>query len=169
MNFQRFFWCWFFSNLNLWKGIYVKDFLIKLCGDACRSILWVFFFPFLLVLVQEPPLFSQPHHWTIFFLESHQKAMEKLVSSWYNVQSLPENYIFPPETRPGKEIVPICNKIPVVDLEGTDATWKILKAIQEFGFFQVFLSFSLLLFHETLFIMVIYPSCRWLTMEFQRD
>lgn len=43
--------------------------------------------------------------------------MAKLVSAWYKLdQSLPENYIFPPETRPGKSIFPLCDSIPVVDL-----------------------------------------------------
>ncbi|EEF30009.1 hyoscyamine 6-dioxygenase [Ricinus communis] len=63
--------------------------------------------------------------------------MEKLVSSWCNVQSLPDNYVFPPEKRPGINIVPLCNTIPVIDLEASDAALNILKASQEFGFFQV--------------------------------
>ncbi|XVF21600.1 hypothetical protein REPUB_Repub12eG0103800 [Reevesia pubescens] len=69
--------------------------------------------------------------------------MEKLVSSWCNNKTLPESYIFPPETRPGKLIVPSCNTIPVIDLskaEGqnrTDIVQQILNASEEFGFFQV--------------------------------
>ncbi|XP_022727794.1 hyoscyamine 6-dioxygenase-like [Durio zibethinus] len=69
--------------------------------------------------------------------------MEKLVSNWCKSKPLPESYIFPPETRPGKLLVPICNTIPVIDLskaEGqnrTDIIQQILKASQEFGFFQV--------------------------------
>ncbi|XP_028802695.1 hyoscyamine 6-dioxygenase-like [Neltuma alba] len=70
--------------------------------------------------------------------------MEKLVSNWYkNVGSVPENYIFPAETRPGKFHVPMGEGIPVIDLseaeEGhrTLTIQKILKASQEFGFFQV--------------------------------
>ncbi|KAJ0054055.1 hypothetical protein Pint_01739 [Pistacia integerrima] len=69
--------------------------------------------------------------------------MEKLVSMWYKDESLPENYIFPPETRPGKSIVPLCNTIPVIDLSQavghnrTDTIQQILKASKEFGFFQI--------------------------------
>ncbi|KAK9945095.1 hypothetical protein M0R45_010626 [Rubus argutus] len=72
--------------------------------------------------------------------------MEKLVSNWYGiVQPLPENYIFPPDARPGKlstaPSIPNCN-IPVIDLgsQGHDRDQiiqKILEASQEFGFFQV--------------------------------
>lgn len=74
--------------------------------------------------------------------------MEKLVSKWYKDESLPENYIFPPETRPGKSIVPLCNTIPVIDLSQalghnrSDTIQQILKASKEFGFFQVHASFS---------------------------
>ncbi|KAK4253139.1 hypothetical protein QN277_010747 [Acacia crassicarpa] len=68
--------------------------------------------------------------------------MEKLVSNWYN-RSMPENYMFPPEKRPGKLHVPMGEGIPVIDLsevEEGDRTLtiqKILKASEEFGFFQV--------------------------------
>ncbi|KAJ4726868.1 Hyoscyamine 6-dioxygenase [Melia azedarach] len=69
--------------------------------------------------------------------------MEKLVSNWYKDQSLPENYIFPPEKRPGKFSVASCNTIPVVDLSKAvdhnrfDIIQQILEAGKEFGFFQV--------------------------------
>ncbi|KAJ4726866.1 Hyoscyamine 6-dioxygenase [Melia azedarach] len=69
--------------------------------------------------------------------------MEKLVSTWYKDKSLPENYIFPPEKRPGKFSVPSCDAIPVVDLSKaldhnrSDIIEQILKAGKEFGFFQV--------------------------------
>lgn len=65
--------------------------------------------------------------------------MAKLVSSWCNDLSLPENYIVPPEKRPGNVIVPLCNSIPVVDLEDSRAEiiQQILRASREFGFFQV--------------------------------
>ncbi|CAB4291509.1 unnamed protein product [Prunus armeniaca] len=71
--------------------------------------------------------------------------MEKLVSSWYNVQPLPDNYIFPPDARPGKLDVPLCNNIPVIDMGGagaeahdrTSIIQQILNASEEFGFFQV--------------------------------
>ncbi|KAK8982331.1 hypothetical protein V6N11_037502 [Hibiscus sabdariffa] len=68
--------------------------------------------------------------------------MEKLVSSWYKNKTLPESYIFPPETRPGDLIVPTCKTIPVIDLGkavGQNRTLivrQILKASQEYGFFQ---------------------------------
>ncbi|KAL4379750.1 hypothetical protein GQ457_02G003780 [Hibiscus cannabinus] len=52
--------------------------------------------------------------------------MENLVSSWCQNKPVPESYIFPPETRPGKLInVPSCKTIPVIDLgkaEGQDRT-----------------------------------------------
>ncbi|XP_057963721.1 hyoscyamine 6-dioxygenase-like [Malania oleifera] len=70
--------------------------------------------------------------------------METLVSSWSNGQSLPENYVFPPEERPGKFIHPPCKAVPVIDLGKSadhghrdDIVQQILKASQEFGFFQV--------------------------------
>lgn len=74
--------------------------------------------------------------------------MEKLVSNWFNVRSVPEDYIFPPETRPGDIHVHVGEGITVIDLgevEGGDRTLtiqKILKASQEFGFFQVQSFFS---------------------------
>ncbi|XWS31436.1 hypothetical protein CRYUN_Cryun23aG0075600 [Craigia yunnanensis] len=68
--------------------------------------------------------------------------MEKLVSNWCKDQSLPESYIFPPETRPGKLSIPSDDTIPVVDLgeasiNRSNTIQKVLKASQEFGFFQV--------------------------------
>ncbi|KAL5792763.1 hypothetical protein ACOSP7_001357 [Xanthoceras sorbifolium] len=69
--------------------------------------------------------------------------MDKLVSVWSKKQSIPENYIFPPETRPGKFIdAPPCNEIPVIDLSKTadnrtDTIQQIMQASKEFGFFQV--------------------------------
>ncbi|KAK0607052.1 hypothetical protein LWI29_008463 [Acer saccharum] len=68
--------------------------------------------------------------------------MKGLVTSLFDVQSLPKNYVLPPERRlgevrfsPGKS-----NNIPVLDLEGHDRNeiiQQITKASQEFGFFQV--------------------------------
>lgn len=109
--------------------------------------------------------------------------MEKLVSMWYKNQSLPEDYIFPPGTRPGKSIVPVCNDIPVVDLSTavgcnrSDTIQKILKAGKEFGFFQVHthlslrgFSDSLVLFIRMILINFIFAMIsRLLTMEFQRN
>ncbi|KAI9119066.1 hypothetical protein K1719_009741 [Acacia pycnantha] len=70
--------------------------------------------------------------------------MQKLVSNWSNnVRAVPEDYIFPPETRPGSLHVPIGESIPVIDLSLADkgdrilAIQKIINASQEFGFFQV--------------------------------
>ncbi|KAK8717967.1 hypothetical protein V6N13_045217 [Hibiscus sabdariffa] len=70
--------------------------------------------------------------------------MENLVSSWCQNKPVPESYIFPPETRPGKLInVPGCKTIPVIDLgkaEGqdrTDIAQQISNAGEEYGFFQV--------------------------------
>ncbi|KAA3468891.1 hyoscyamine 6-dioxygenase-like [Gossypium australe] len=69
--------------------------------------------------------------------------LEKLVSSWFNNKTLPQSYIFPPETRPGNHIIPRSNTIPVIDLGNASAhdrtlvVQQILKASQEFGFFQV--------------------------------
>ncbi|KAJ6998102.1 hyoscyamine 6-dioxygenase-like [Populus alba x Populus x berolinensis] len=71
--------------------------------------------------------------------------MEKLISNYNQVQikSLPEKYIFPPEKRPGKLPVSACKFVPVIDLDEAAGdnraaiSQKILKASQEFGFFQV--------------------------------
>lgn len=69
---------------------------------------------------------------------------------WYKDNSLPENYIFPPETRPGKCIVPSSNNIPLIDLSQavghhrSDTIQQILKAGNQFGFFQVHTSLFLL-------------------------
>ncbi|KAK3193574.1 hypothetical protein Dsin_024884 [Dipteronia sinensis] len=69
--------------------------------------------------------------------------MDKLVSIWSKDQSLPENYIFPPENRPGKFAdAPPSDTIPVIDLSKTvdnraDTIQQILQASKEFGFFQV--------------------------------
>ncbi|CAK7346421.1 unnamed protein product [Dovyalis caffra] len=69
--------------------------------------------------------------------------MEKLISNFNQVQSLPEKYIFPLEKRPGKLPVPACKFVPIIDIDETAGenraviAQKILKASQEFGFFQV--------------------------------
>nr|XP_043620225.1 hyoscyamine 6-dioxygenase-like [Erigeron canadensis] len=71
--------------------------------------------------------------------------MEKLLTSWSSTaKSLPENYVFPVDLRPGDTIfVPICNTLPVIDLEvalarGRDvAVQQILNACQDYGLFQV--------------------------------
>ncbi|XP_028758346.1 protein DOWNY MILDEW RESISTANCE 6-like isoform X2 [Neltuma alba] len=69
--------------------------------------------------------------------------MEKPASNWYDVQRVPEDYVFPPEIRPGSVHVPVSESFPVIDLseaekgDRTHTVQKILKAAQEFGFFQV--------------------------------
>ncbi|KAL0370448.1 UNVERIFIED_CONTAM: Hyoscyamine 6-dioxygenase [Sesamum angustifolium] len=70
--------------------------------------------------------------------------MEVLMSNWSNVvQSLPEKYVFPPEKRPGKDVFPVVNDVPVIDLEIAEGhgrgeiVHQILHACQQFGFFQV--------------------------------
>ena len=69
--------------------------------------------------------------------------MEKLVSSWSNTQTtLPESYIFPPESRPGVLPFPLGKTIPVIDLDHNhdqnSTIEQIIKAGQEYGIFQVF-------------------------------
>ncbi|CAL5206903.1 unnamed protein product [Lathyrus oleraceus] len=69
--------------------------------------------------------------------------MEKLTPNWSSIESVPENYIFPPETRPGDIEIPISHSVPVIDLseahsvDRTNTIQKIIKAAEEFGFFQV--------------------------------
>ncbi|XP_059664397.1 hyoscyamine 6-dioxygenase-like [Cornus florida] len=69
--------------------------------------------------------------------------MVKLISSWCkDVQSIPKNYVQPPDLRPGELIFPVKSG-PVVDLSkalGQDRAGtiqQIMQAGQEFGFFQV--------------------------------
>ncbi|KAK7277536.1 hypothetical protein RJT34_22551 [Clitoria ternatea] len=69
--------------------------------------------------------------------------MENLLSSRFNDVSIPENYVFPPESRPGNLKIPFISNIPVIDLSEaqndnrTNTIRKIIKAAEEFGFFQV--------------------------------
>ncbi|XP_071902788.1 hyoscyamine 6-dioxygenase-like [Coffea arabica] len=67
--------------------------------------------------------------------------MANLLSSWSSdPDSLPEKYIVPEEKRPGALLAPVSKDIPAIDLsEGDRASiiQKIMKASQEFGFFQV--------------------------------
>ncbi|KAK7381218.1 hypothetical protein VNO78_33749 [Psophocarpus tetragonolobus] len=65
-----------------------------------------------------------------------------LVSSWCNVRSnVPHSYIQPPENRPvGNYVTSTQKAIPVIDLgshDRDDITKQILKASEEYGFFQV--------------------------------
>lgn len=66
-----------------------------------------------------------------------------LVTNWCkNVESLPANYIMPPEKR-ATDFSSICKDIPVLDLGQeaghgrADLIAQIIKASQEFGAFQV--------------------------------
>ncbi|KAK2455321.1 protein DOWNY MILDEW RESISTANCE [Trifolium repens] len=69
--------------------------------------------------------------------------MEKLISNWSNIKSVPENYIFPLESRPGDLKIPISSNIPIIDLneaqkgDKANTIHQIIKAAQEFGFIQV--------------------------------
>lgn len=68
---------------------------------------------------------------------------KKIVSSWFNGNSLPKNYIIPPERRPDDISFTAC-RIPVIDLsmaKGDDdrgvIVEQIMQAAKKFGFFQV--------------------------------
>lgn len=67
----------------------------------------------------------------------------KLVSSWYNLHSfVPQSYVQPPESRPCNAVYVLSTnqKIPVIDLWGhdrDDIIRNIIKASEEYGFFQV--------------------------------
>ncbi|KAI8574424.1 hypothetical protein RHMOL_Rhmol01G0352500 [Rhododendron molle] len=71
--------------------------------------------------------------------------MSALVSSWSRtVHSVPEDYVFPENKRPGSDIAaPVCKDIPVIDLsqlDGLDRVEKIqqiMKANRDLGIFQV--------------------------------
>ncbi|KAK6940682.1 hypothetical protein RJ641_030213 [Dillenia turbinata] len=80
------------------------------------------------------------------------ETMEKMISNRWNVQIVPKTYVLPPESRPGKFIFPSCDTIPVINLRrelGCDRTkliQQIIKASQGFGFFQIFVIYSVLVF-----------------------
>lgn len=69
--------------------------------------------------------------------------MEKFISNWSSIEFVPEDYIFPPEIRPGNLQIPVSCSIPIIDLDQvqndgrTNTIQQIIKAAQEFGFFQV--------------------------------
>ncbi|KAK6164468.1 hypothetical protein DH2020_001332 [Rehmannia glutinosa] len=66
--------------------------------------------------------------------------MENHVSRWFNVQTVPESHTFSIEDRPGKKQIPLCRTIPIIDLansERMEIVQEIIKASQEYGFFQV--------------------------------
>ncbi|KEH21760.1 2OG-Fe(II) oxygenase family oxidoreductase [Medicago truncatula] len=67
----------------------------------------------------------------------------KLVSSWYNLHSsVPQSYVQPPERQPcnAVHVLSTNQKVPVIDLGGhdrDDIIRNIIKASEEYGFFQV--------------------------------
>nr|GEV37040.1 hyoscyamine 6-dioxygenase-like [Tanacetum cinerariifolium] len=69
--------------------------------------------------------------------------MEVLTSNWSNVQSLPDNYIFPPERRPGTKKIVSSKDIPIINLERINGPERaqiiqqIIKSSEDFGLFQV--------------------------------
>jgi len=71
--------------------------------------------------------------------------MEKFISNRSSIESVPGDYVFPPETRPGNFQIPINKTIPIIDLseaqngDRTKTIQQIIKAAEEFGFFQVFI------------------------------
>nr|XP_043633228.1 flavanone 3-dioxygenase 2-like [Erigeron canadensis] len=67
--------------------------------------------------------------------------MDKLLSvRSSSIQTLPKNYIFPVESRPGEVAIPFCDALPMIDLLACDwdnAVQQVLEACQEFGIFQL--------------------------------
>ena len=69
--------------------------------------------------------------------------MDKVLSNGFSDRSVPEDYIFPLELRPGNLKIPFNSNIPVIDLneaqngDRTNTIQKIIKAAEEFGFFQL--------------------------------
>ncbi|XP_071690339.1 hyoscyamine 6-dioxygenase-like [Rutidosis leptorrhynchoides] len=63
-------------------------------------------------------------------------------SMWFDVENVPDAYIFPKKDRPHNLDLPVCNSIPVIDLSKAtnghiQPVEAIITASQEFGFFQV--------------------------------
>ncbi|XP_012835897.1 PREDICTED: hyoscyamine 6-dioxygenase-like [Erythranthe guttata] len=58
---------------------------------------------------------------------------------WFNVESVPKSHVFSDEDRPGNQQIPLCNTIPIIDLENNSSNLSetIIQACQEYGFFQV--------------------------------
>ncbi|KAJ8440802.1 hypothetical protein Cgig2_000690 [Carnegiea gigantea] len=76
--------------------------------------------------------------------------MAELLSNWFEDERILENYVFPPEKRPGELVVPIGKaNVPIVDLhdEENNTIHHIMKVSQDFGLFQMrfILSYLLLL------------------------
>ncbi|KAI8032959.1 Hyoscyamine 6-dioxygenase [Camellia lanceoleosa] len=69
------------------------------------------------------------------------------LSTRSDVQSLPDCYVLPPDKRPKQHDAPVGQAIPVIDIQNivdpddrAEIVQQIVKACQEFGLFQVFLS-----------------------------
>ncbi|KAL8055183.1 hypothetical protein ABFX02_04G040800 [Erythranthe guttata] len=58
---------------------------------------------------------------------------------WFNVESVPKSHVFSDEDRPGNQQIPLCNTIPIIDLENNSSNLSetFIQASQEYGFFQV--------------------------------
>ncbi|KAK8635820.1 hypothetical protein V6N13_004535 [Hibiscus sabdariffa] len=68
--------------------------------------------------------------------------LQTMLDRWCNDGALPQSYICPPETRPGKLTIPRDDNIPVISLgeastDRNNTIINVLKASQEFGLFQV--------------------------------
>jgi hypothetical protein len=83
---------------------------------------------------------------------------QRLISNWSKVNfSVPPSFVQPPECRPGKVTSPSSKTIPLIDLGGHDhahTIMQILKASEEYGFFQV----SLNNFFDFLYLINLYDS-----------
>jgi hypothetical protein len=84
---------------------------------------------------------------------------QRLISNWSKVNfSVPPSFVQPPECRPGKVTNPSSKTIPLIDLGGHDhahTIMQILKASEEYGFFQVSVSkFSLISYRIFLFYLI---------------
>lgn len=65
--------------------------------------------------------------------------MEKHNTKWFNVECVPQCFTFSHEERPGDAHIPICTKIPVIDVgksQKNETIKQLLQAGQDFGFFQ---------------------------------
>ncbi|XP_028056072.1 hyoscyamine 6-dioxygenase-like [Camellia sinensis] len=78
----------------------------------------------------------------VFRVRLGEIVNEKILS--VDVHTVPANYVFPPEERPGDLAAPLCKDIPVIDLrqvgahDQADLLQQIMKGSQDFGMFQEF-------------------------------
>lgn len=80
--------------------------------------------------------------------------MAQLVSTWSKgVQSVPEDYILTPERRPA-DLVTVCKEIPVINLQNdrSEIIQQVLKACEEFGYFQVCLELTSCLYFRLIYV-----------------